>query len=263
MASGILEEMTIEQVREFKPEVVVVGISSTEPHGEALPYGTDFFQGDAIVRRAVPAANAQGARALMYPTLPIGNNVNFKAWPFACRIKVQTLIQVILDIIEALEQDGIRKVVLFNSHGGNTDTIRAALRAHADRRSPGEGAFVCMASNMGSNVAAEVIAHPSDHGGEFETSAVMYLRPELVAEDKLTDNPFGELAVEALADSDVYFVKPWHLHVPASAGGEQRESTAEKGEKIIAIGVESLTKLLVELSAAKMTGHFPFKPNES
>lgn len=261
MASGILEEMTIEQVRELDPEVVVVGISSTEPHGPALPYGTDFFQGDAIVRRSVAAANAQGARALMYPTLPIGNNVNFKAWPFACRIKVQTLMQVICDIIEALEQDGIRKVVLYNSHGGNTDTIRAALRAQADRRSPGEGAFVCMASNIGSKAAGEVIEHPSDHGGEFETSAVMHLRGDLVHEDKLTDNPFGELAVDALAEADVYFVKPWHLHVPASAGGEQRKSSAEKGEKIIAAGVESLTKLLVELSAAQWTDHFPFKPN--
>ncbi len=261
MASGILEEMTIEQVRQLNPEVVVVGISSTEPHGPALPYGTDFFQGDAIVRRAVVAANGQGARALMYPTLPIGNNVNFKAWPFACRMGVQTLIQVICDIVEALEQDGIRKVVLYNSHGGNTDTIKAALRAHADRRSPGGGAFVCMASNMGSYAGSDVVVHPSDHGGEYETSAVMYLRGELVQEDKLACNAWGELAVDALADSDVYFVKPWHLHVPASAGGEQRESSADKGEKIIAAGVESLTKLLVELTAAEMTDHFPFKPS--
>ena len=260
MAQGILSEMTIEEVRAFDPEVVVLPIGSTEPHGPALPYGTDHFQGEAICRRGVGRANQKGARALMYPPLPIGNNVNFKVWPFACRVRVQTLMQVVLDIIEAVEEDGIRKVVLFNSHGGNTDTLRATLRAHADRHRPGEGAFVAMTSGMAAQaVRGEIIAHPSDHGGEAETSAVMYLRPELVKEDKLANNPWGELAVEALSHEGVYFVRPWHLHVPASAGGEQRQSTPEKGEALIDASAEALAELLVELSAAEFTEHFPFK----
>jgi hypothetical protein len=111
-----------------------------------LPYGTDFCQCDAVVRRGVLRANERNGHALMYPTLPIGNNVNFQAVPFACRIRVRTPMQMLLDVIEALEADGVRKVVLHNSHGGNTDAIRAALRAHVDARAPDEGAFVCMTS---------------------------------------------------------------------------------------------------------------------
>ena len=57
MADGILAEMTIEDVRQFEPEVVVLAVASTEPHGPALPYGTDFFQGDAVVRRGVICAS--------------------------------------------------------------------------------------------------------------------------------------------------------------------------------------------------------------
>jgi hypothetical protein len=57
----------------------------------------------------------------------------------------------------------------------------------------------------------------------------------------------------------VYFVRPWHLHVPASAGGEQRESTPEKGEALINASSEALSTLLVELSAAEFSDHFPFK----
>ena len=112
MSPGILEEMTIEDVRAFEPEVVVWGIGSTEPHGPALPYGTDAFQCDTTVRRGVVLANQKGARALMYPTLPISNNANFKSFPFTCRISPRTLMQVVLDVIEALEQDGVRKIVL-------------------------------------------------------------------------------------------------------------------------------------------------------
>ncbi len=82
MPPGILEEMTIEDVKAFDPEVLVWAIGSTEPHGPALPYGTDYWQADADVRSGVVKANQQGARVLMYPTLPIGNNANMKAFPF-------------------------------------------------------------------------------------------------------------------------------------------------------------------------------------
>lgn len=81
--------MTIEDVRAFKPEVVVWAIGSTEPHGPVLPYGTDYFQCDAAIRCGTILANQRGARALMYPTLPIGNNANFQAFPFACRIALR------------------------------------------------------------------------------------------------------------------------------------------------------------------------------
>ena len=101
--SGILSEMTIEQVKKLDPEIVVLPVGSTEPHGPHLPYGTDTYQLNAICRNAVTAANKGGARVLMYPPLPIGNNVNFKAFPFACRIGVRTLMSVVLDVIEALE----------------------------------------------------------------------------------------------------------------------------------------------------------------
>ena len=258
MSAGILSEMTIEEVRAFRPEVVVIAFGSTEPHGPVLPYGTDYFQCDAAVRRGVALANQRGARALMYPTLPIGNNVNFKAFPFACRIGVQTLMQVALDIIEALEQDGIRKIVLFDGHGGNTDALRAALRAHSHRRAPGEGAFVCLTSCP--SPPAGLVEHPSDHGGESEVSRILHLREDLVRKEKFGVFPRGELAVQELAEAGVYFVRPWHLHVPASAGGDVRKASAEKGRALIEHAGEHLAKLLVGLCRAEWNRWFPFKP---
>ena len=103
--SGILQEMTIDDVKAFKAEVVLLGVASTEPHGPILCYGSDFFQCDGVCRRAVVRANGKGARVLMYPTLPIGNNVNFKRFPFACRVSVRTLMTTLLDIIQAIEEE--------------------------------------------------------------------------------------------------------------------------------------------------------------
>ncbi len=39
--------MTIDDVRALDPEVLVWAIGSTEPHGPALPYGTDYWQAEA------------------------------------------------------------------------------------------------------------------------------------------------------------------------------------------------------------------------
>lgn len=267
MSNGILMEMTIEQVRQFRPEVVVLGSGSVEPHGPVLPYGTDYWQCDAVVRRGVVLANQRNARALMYPTLPVGNNVNFKAFPFACRVRVQTLMQMLLDIFSALEADGIRKIVVYCGHGGNTDAIRAALRAHVDARlqaggqarPPGQGAFVCMASCPPELSRPPLVEHPSDHGGESEVSRMLHLREDLVRKDRFGVFPFGKLSVEALSAGGVYFVRPWDRHVPASAGGDVRKATPEKGRKLIEGAAERLAELLVQLSQAEWTDAFPYE----
>jgi len=258
--SGILQEMTIDEVREFDAEVVVLGVASTEPHGPSLPYGTDFFQCDGLARRAVIKANERGARALMYPTLPIGNNVNFKAWPFACRMRVRTLMNLMLDIIEQIEADGVRKIVIVNGHGGNTDALNAVLREQFERHEPhcDDRAFVCMAGSFASAEAREAIEHSAPHGGEGEVSRVMYLRPDLVKTDRLTDQPVCTPFVESIAAGKVHWVKPWYLYVPLSGGGDTRKSTPEKGVGLIETGSDGLADFLVELTNAPWGPNFPF-----
>ncbi len=259
MANGILMEMTIDDVRALDPEVVIIGVGSTEPHGPSMPYGTDFWQADGVIREAVIAANARGGRVLMYPTLAIGNNVNFRAWPFACRIRVQTLMQVLLDILEAITEDGVRKIVLLNGHGGNTDTVRAALRAFHHSQPVNGGAFVCMAG--GSPDTGKFVEHSSPHGGESEASRMLHHRPEFVHPEKFQDQPFGTLAVEAL--SHTHFVRPWHRYVPMSAGGDTRAASAEKGRGIVEADIEHLAEMLVQLSAAPFTDSFPYEPDNA
>jgi len=258
--SGVLEEMTIREVEAFDPEVVVFGIGSTEPHGPHLPYGTDVFQVDELCRRTVTRANDRGGSALMYPTLPIGNNVNFEAYPFACRIGVRTLMDVVLDVIEAIEAEGVRKVVLVNGHGGNTDTLRATLREHAGRNRPGEGAFVCLTGALASSSTDpdHIVDHPSPHAGESETSRVMHLRPDLVREDELDAFPMQDPTVEGLDSDRVEFVPPWHGLMPESAGGETRESSAEKGAAIIDETADWLADFLVDLGDAGIHAEFPY-----
>lgn len=254
--------MTIEEVRTFRAEVVILALTSTEPHGPHLPYGTDFFIGDGIVREAVRLANDREARVLMYPSLPVGNNVNFQHFPLACRVRVRTYMNMLLDIIEALEEDGIRKIVLLNSHGGNTDTARAVLREHFDRHRPGsaERAFVsfCTYLDLIDPAAAGVITHPSDHAGESETSLIQHFQPQLVRTDHLADFPVVKPDLEELRDGRVFFVRAWEKYLPVSAGGETRDSRPEKGKVQADAAARGLADYLVKLAKAPWHSGFPY-----
>jgi len=252
--AGLLEEMTVEEVKAFAPQVVVLPLGSTEPHGPHLPMGTDTYQVTRLCRVAVERANQRGGKVLLYPTLPITNNANFRRFPFSLRIGIRTLMSVLVDIATQCKEDGINKVVIVNGHGGNPATIDAALREIAGMD---DMPFVCWTGGIAPEDFVSPIEHASDHGGESETSLMMYIRPELVRTDKLAANPVGQLRVKKLAQTQ--FVRPWHLYVPVSAGGETRAASADKGRALIDAGAEGLAQLLAELSQAAYDERFPYE----
>ena len=85
---------------------------------------------------------------------------------------------------------------------------------------------------------------------------MLRIRPDLVRRDKLTDNAFGKLRIARLSKAS--FVRPWHLYVPQSAGGETRTATPEKGRTILETTSTTLSELLVELSATPWDERFPY-----
>jgi hypothetical protein len=57
---------------------------------------------------------------------------------------------------------------------------------------------------------------------------------------------------------NVSFIRPWHVYVPASAGGETRKSTAAKGRAVVEASARGLADLLEALSKAKFDARFPY-----
>ena len=248
--------MTIDDVRDLSPNVCVFPIGSTEPHGRALPYGTDSFQVESTSYGGTRRANEMGGRVLCFPTQRVSLNNNFRQFPFACRMQVPTFMALLKDLVEMCEAEGVRRFVFVNGHGGNPDVIRAVQRDLAAK----DGIFTCLISTTqcASDEALAVWEHRSDHAGEEETSQVMHLRPDLVREDKITDNPRHAPTVETINEFAVDFVRPWHLYIPESAGGDARQASAEKGRIVIESAIEGMGRLFSDLSKAPDTETFPY-----
>lgn len=255
--SGILEELTVSEVRTLAPNVAVIPIGSTEPHGPGLPYGTDSFRAEGLVYRAVPRANERGGRVLALPTQRISLNNNFREFPFACRMSVPTFMALLEDLVDFLAADGIDRIVIVNAHGGNPEVIQATLR-HLARR---DGPFVCLlhAGQCGASASAGVIEHPSSHAGESETAQILYLRPELVNTAALSDPQEMRPDFRPLEEVGAYFVRPWHRLMPQCRAGEARTATAAKGETLIETDADALADFLAALSNSEGYDEFPYR----
>ena len=254
--SGILEEMTIDDVRSLAPNVAVIPIGSTEPHGPALPYGTDNFQVEYVAYGGTRKANELGGRVVCLPTQRVSLNNNFRAFPFACRLQVPTFMNLLKDLVAMCRTENVHRIVFINGHGGNPDAIRATQRDLAAQ----DNLFTCLigTGSCASEDAKAIWENRSDHAGEEETSQILFLRPELVRENLIANNPRQYPKLKTLREFDIHFVRPWHLYLPTSAGGDARKASAQKGETVLNSAVEGTGRFLAELSQAEDSETFPY-----
>src|SRR3954467_676993 len=121
MNEWILADQTHAFIRSQRWEVAVLPFGATEPHNLHMPYGTDIFEVEAIGTRACERAYQAGAKVLLLPTMPFGVNTNHLQVPggLALSVTPTTLLKLLTDLVDSLERQGVRKLVLLNGHGGN------------------------------------------------------------------------------------------------------------------------------------------------
>jgi len=254
-----LAETNYGTVRQEEYRVAVLPLGATEPHNLHLPYGSDVFEGDLVGERLCEAAWQRGAKVILLPTIPYGTQTNQQAFPFAMNLNPSTLAAVIADLVETLVRQGILKIVLLNSHGGND--LKGVLR-ELYGKSPAK-LFLCNWYQVYLDVYDELFEEPDDHAGEMETSLALAYWPELVArrEDGSLTADEGRKAAsrfEALEQGWVSITRPWHLLTTNAGAGDPHAATADKGRRLVELLVERLATFLVELSAAELDERFPY-----
>ncbi|MCL6501724.1 MAG: creatininase family protein [Pirellulales bacterium] len=254
-----LAEVAYGYVKEHPYELAVLPLGATEPHNLHLPYGTDTFEAEHLSDEACRAAWERGARVVLLPAIPYGTETNQMAFPLAMNLNPSTLHLVIRDLVDSLAHHGIRKVVLFNSHGGND--LKPLLR-ELYGKTPVH-LFLFNWYHAVRDAYHQIFEHADDHAGEAETSLLLAWRPELVLR-----RPDGTLAAdegatlptrfEAINRGWVNITRPWHLLTTNSGAGNPHAATAEKGRRLAALVAERLAAFLVELSHATLDERFPF-----
>jgi creatinine amidohydrolase len=241
----ILAETNWKTVKDTAYEVAVLPWGATEPHNYHLPYATDNYEATAVAARAAEIAWSKGAKVIVLPTVPFGVNTGQLDLKLALNLNPSTQFTLLTDIATAVAGQGLRKLVILNSHGGND--FRQMIR----ELQPRIDLFICTMNWYTSVKLSEFFDEPGDHAGEMETSLIMALHPELPL--PLTEAGAGEarkFRVAGLREGWVWAPRKWTKVTSDTGTGNPRAATAEKGEKYFAAVTEKFAGFLVDLAKA-------------
>ena len=203
MAATELDRLTWPEVREQLQagrDTVVMALGATEQHGRHMPLATDALLGDHLARLV-----ADRLDAFLAPTLRIGCSAHHVGFAGTMSLAEETFHAVVADVVGSLARGGFRRIVLVPTHGGNFGPLAAAAEKLGD--GAGAGAQVVALTDLGvlfqiAQMAEREYGVPLRegglHAGEWETSLLLAIHPELVRMERAEAGFTGDLE-EAMA----------------------------------------------------------------
>lgn len=243
------------RIRQRHYEVAVLPLGATEPHNLHLPEGIDFLNANEIARRCCRAAWGKCQSVVCLPAIPYGVDCNLLGFPLTIHVSQMSLDAMVRDIILSLRRHGIRKVVIFNGHGGNEFmALIRQMQADTDIH-----LFLCNWWQVGSDRYDEIFQQADDHGGEMETSVAMALWPELVQKEQAASGQAKPFALKALREGWVRTSRDFSRLNDYCGVGNPQAASAEKGRKYLEVVCARISEFLIELAETPIDNDFPHR----
>ena len=179
---------------------------------------------------------------VLLPTLWFGASHHHLRFGATLSASVDVHIDILCDLLTPLLEDGWKRVLILNGHGGNIDTMQTALR----RLQPRYRDRVLSAASYWDLAAPELAAlaegprKAMGHACEFETSMMLALRPDLVRRDQIRDDP----PREDPALRGLYLAEDMKQRTDHGAVGYPERATAEKGRAFLDAAVNRTAEVV-------------------
>jgi creatinine amidohydrolase/Fe(II)-dependent formamide hydrolase-like protein len=162
-------------------------------------------------------------------------------------VSPDTLSRLVYDVGMSLAEQGVRKLVIVNGHGGNIPALN--FTAQLLNRDARMLVIVDTGESAQAEVTAMVETQRDIHGGEFETSTSLATRPEAVRLERArTHIPrFPSKYLDfSHKDSVELHVRTAKL---SSSGvlGDPSKASREKGERMWEVMVRNMAELVEDL----------------
>ena len=228
--------------------LLVLPTAAIEQHGHHLPLATDTLINNLLLGKALEIIPAD-LPIYALPPVCYGKSNEHIGFPGTLSVTAQTFLAVVHDLGASIAASGFKKLVLFNTHGGNTslvDVLARDLRAEFGLRT-----FTLFGSG---GVPFEGIS-PQErtygfHAGEIETAYLLHATPELVHPEAYTTNyiaridhpeplkPEGSSANFAWLTRDI---------APSGVMGDPTPATAANGERWTNESAARIAELLIAM----------------
>lgn len=230
--------------------VALLPLGAIEQHGPHLPLSTDLDIALGLTRAAAARLPAD-APLLILPPVAIGLSLEHSRFPGTLSLEPETAIASLVQIGESVAAAGIKRLLFFNSHGGNRQVIDlAALKLRAKL-----GLLVVKANYFRFSppehlLCSQELRHGL-HGGTLETAMMLHLFPDKVRQSQLRDNDslgtrmeqtFTQLGPEAAASF------AWMGQDLNARGvvGRAAEASPKLGAELVAHFAEALVQTIDE-----------------
>jgi len=176
--------------------VAIIGIGAIEQHGTHLPLGTDSLGVREFIHEVASRTNS----VCVHPCWP-GYSPHHMEFPGTITFSWDTLLGVLMDTIGSLAYHGIKRIVLFNHHGGNSNIMSLASQlakreynvAVATPSGPSD-------TELAKEIQRRMKKYFEVHSGPRETAYALHYFPELVEMWRLEEWENGVILPEELQE---------------------------------------------------------------
>jgi creatinine amidohydrolase len=213
--------------------LAILPVAATEQHGPHLPVMTDTAIMEGMIKTTL-ARLPDDLHVLFLPIQTIGKSNEHLRSPGTITHSADTLMRGWCEIGESVHRAGLRKLVIVNSHGGNTDVIGIVARELRVRLDMLVATTQWRRFGLPAGLYSPFDASHGIHAGDIETSLMLYFRPDLV--DMSKAKLFPSKAAEM--EKDYKHLRPAGQHGFGwiaqdinrdGAVGDASAATAEKG----------------------------------
>lgn len=243
MRPYILAETNWNHLKDEHIELAVLPWGATEAHNYHLPYATDVIEADRLAAESARIAWEQGAKVMVLPTVPFGVNTGQPDIYLDINLNPSTQSAILQDVIEVLSRQNIKKLLVFNSHGGNSfkTILRELGLKHPDM-------FLSSSSWFKAMEKSNYFEKESDHAGEMETSLILHFRPDLV----LPRNKWGSGSekkhkITAFQEDWLWSERKWSEISEDTGVGDPSKASKKKGERFYKDVTQKIGKVFIEL----------------
>ncbi|TPE46204.1 creatininase family protein [Pontibacter mangrovi] len=229
----------------------ILPIGILEKHGPHAPIGSDL-----IHVREWSARAAQQEYAVVFPDFFYGQVYEAQHQPGTFALPSDVVWNLLNATVEEIARNGFDKIVIVNGHGGNPQLLRYFVQAQLEK--PKDYVVYFFEPTQDREFADKVAktrktdAAGDLHAGENETSTMLYLRPELVKQDRATREK-GDNLKRLPELPNLYTGIWWYASYPNHYAGEGAKASKELGKLITENKVEALVKSLKAVKADSKT----------
>jgi len=212
--------------------LLVLPTAAIEQHGHHLPLATDTLINNLLLGHALKKL-PEDLPVFALPPVHYGKSNEHIGFAGTLAVSASTFMAVLRDLGASLASARFHKLVLYNTHGGNTaliDVMARDLRAEFGLRT--------FALHGAGGISFEGLSPQESaygfHAGEVETALLLASVPELVDQKAYTSNYIADIAKpELLLPENAPATFAWLTRdiAPSGVMGDPRPATAENGAR--------------------------------